>query len=272
MWRINEVILLAFREEIANKLDNIMTDFQSECKDEKAVQLLNRIISVHNCELSSISTKDIVEKMVKEPQKEFEKDPEKEGHEKKEGCVQLMKSGKRKGEMCGGKITANELCGRHQPKVPLSDTRCETIMKAGTRKGQACGGKVALGSLYCTKHRLVKCVYKDGLVMCGKPISKCSTSESFCRIHIRDELGIDTSKYVLYLNKHGNREHKYSELIFENRVVVGKQNENGTTSMALTYDDLECVKIYGLPLAENFHAQMNDYLKRKDADKEDGSS
>lgn len=94
-------------------------------------------------------------------------------------CQAIIKSGSRKGQMCGNKkkqtlcikgLTVH-LCGKHSDKsgtnysqsttvgaptpVSLDSDKCQTILKSGKRKGQHCGCKPKIilnGFPYCDRH------------------------------------------------------------------------------------------------------------------------
>lgn len=278
---------------ITDVLENIMTDFEAESKDERANSLLRRLVEyyMNNVEdtprikthvsplgnektvlmvapISSTSHAPLTSSDVcavhTVDDKNFSTTDRVDNANK--ACSALMKSGKRKGQLCGAKVSdSTGMCKKHQPRVEKTgDTKCMALMKSGTRKGQPCGVAIASGELYCSKHRITKCIFKkpDGN-QCGWSISRCSPSESYCRIHIKDELNLDVKSFVLYTNKFGNKEHKYSGLVFEDRKVVGAQNPTGTVTTFLNDEDLECVRVYGLPLCDNFMEKMKDYLNRK---------
>lgn len=175
-------------------------------------------------------------------------------------CQVIVKS---KNGPCGRPLEGNNsVCSRHLPKVKTGVT-CPYVMKSGNRIGQPCGKNVPPGFQHCRTHTVTKCVFKEGKKKCGRSISRCSPGEDHCRIHVVNELSLDTSKFVLFLNKFGNREHKYSELIFEDRKVVGKQKMDGSLVPHLSEDDYECVRVYGLPLSEPLVPGMIEYLKKK---------
>ena len=192
-------------------------------------------------------------------------------------CTSIIKSGARKGNICGSKVYADGFCKRHQVKgctsgvtsitsatATSSEEKCPALLKAGVRKGQICGACVANGETYCGKHKVVKCIFKlENGDCCGRSISLQSPSETHCRIHVKNELSLDTKKFVTSLNRFGNMEHKYSGLVFENKKVVGAQHPSGTIITNLNDDDLECAIIYGLPIETCFITQMTDYLNRR---------
>lgn len=203
-------------------------------------------------------------------------------------CTSIIKSGMRKGQSCGIKVHADGLCKRHQPKVCVessgnagisptngAEEKCPALLKVGVRKGQICGACVPNGEIYCGKHKVVKCMFKlENGDYCGRSISLHSTSQTHCRIHVKNELSLDTRKFVTSLNRFGNMEHKYSGLVFENKKVVGAQHPTGTIVSNLNDDDLECVITYGLPIDPCFSSQMSDYLnkrKRKESKSNDSS-
>ena len=53
---------------------------------------------------------------------------------KSKKCQSILKSGKRKGELCS-KSCINKHCGRHQ-KIKLVHPGCSVILKSGKRKGK----------------------------------------------------------------------------------------------------------------------------------------
>lgn len=274
--RVDEI----YREKVEDIVYGILTDFKNECKDKKAVDTLSRIIDVwmdndldqmspehkKSSEPSPLMTSTDVQPpptaamALSDPPKEVKTEPT----VPKAGTCQIpLKSGPRKGQPCGGPLKGNnQMCQKHLPRV-VTGIKCEAIMKAGSRKGQQCGKPVGPGDLFCGTHKVTKCVWKEGKKKCGRPISKCSPSETFCRIHLPQEITIDKSKFVLFTNKFGSKEHRYSELIFEDKKVCGKQKADGGTLSVLSDDDYECVKVYGLPLADALVPGMLDYLRRR---------
>lgn len=273
--RIHQAIDDYCTSERESLLDDIFSDFCDACKDTKAVAALEQIIGYYR-EHSPASTPGTPGSHRPRGQRtppttdrspvitSTSAPPVSTAPIDGNLCVSIIKSGVRKGQACGGKVHANGLCKRHQPKVPLSEEKCPALMKAGARKGQVCGSRVANGDTYCGKHKITKCVFKlPSGDCCGRSISHCSPTETHCRIHVKDELGLDTKKYITMVNRFGNMEHKYSGLVFENKKVIGAQNPTGTIATNLNDDDLECVIVYGLPLDPSFSTQISDYLNRR---------
>jgi len=257
MDKINLAILGYCENETRKILSDIMTDFERQCEDPKYTELLQSIIdSYQNTELSKeirVSNRSLnLELQQVIPRQQVDNT----------GCISKIQSGARKGEMCGAKIHLNSLCKRHSPKE--DENKCSFIMEKGVKIGQPCGKCIPFGELFCAKHKTNQCkhVSECGKV-CNQPISIYSKAESSCRVHLIEELQIDTSKFVTYTNKFGNTEHKYSGFIFENGKVVGIQNTNGTTSTVLNENDFECVIKYGLPIDDFFKNQLIDYLNKK---------
>lgn len=179
------------------------------------------------------------------------------------GCTAIMKSGARKGQACGAKVLNGVTCKRHTKVENTSDEKCPAINKGGVNKGQVCGKPVVNGNLYCQKHCITKCKFMCGDKECGRSISPFSPTLSMCRIHLIDELNLDTTKFVLYTNKFGNIEHKYSGLVFTDRKVNGAQHPGGYVIAELTDDDFECIKRYGLPICEHYKEEMINYLNKE---------
>jgi hypothetical protein len=69
---------------------------------------------------------------------------------KSKKCQSILKSGKRKGELCS-KSCINKHCGRHQ-KIKLVHPGCSVILKSGKRKGKICGCKCKKDSEKCGRH------------------------------------------------------------------------------------------------------------------------
>lgn len=262
--RIHQAIDEYISSERENLLDDIFYDFKCECKDSKAIAILDTIIGYYR-ERSPASTPGERKKTPVLHPKDTPIDPIPPSTIGDHAtCVSLIKSGVRKGQVCGGKIHANGMCKRHQPKVLMSEEKCPALMKAGTRKGQVCGARVANGDTYCGKHKITKCIFKlESGDCCGRSISHCSPTETHCRIHVKNELGLDTKKFVTVLNRFGNMEHKYSGLVFENKKVIGAQHPTGTIVSNLNDDDFECVIAYGLPISSCFSTQLSDYLNKR---------
>ena len=67
-------------------------------------------------------------------------------------CQSIIKSGKRKGALCGKACIFN-FCNRHAKlnSTPTKPT-CMTILKSGKRKGEICGCKCKLESNLCGRH------------------------------------------------------------------------------------------------------------------------
>ena len=77
-------------------------------------------------------------------------------------CTSVLKSGKRKGEICGISCF-NTLCNRHTTKkiVPQKNSisnalLCKGILKSGKRKGEICGCKCK--EEYCGRHKQKKSI------------------------------------------------------------------------------------------------------------------
>ena len=260
-------------EIISGVLSGVLSDFTNECKDQKTIEILAGIIDVwietgksvtHSPSIAELPIFD--PPLNKQEEKKIEP-PTLKGNPGK--CPVLMKSGPRKDQPCDRLLKGqNQVCTQHLPKLNTG-IKCEAVMKAGVRKGQLCGKNVAPGDIFCGTHKHTKCIYKLTLPgtskesKCGRPISRCSTSESYCRIHLPFEMHIDKSKFVLTQNKFGSKEHKYSELIFEDKKVIGKQKLDGGTLTMLSDDDYECIRVYGLPLSDNLIEGMHDYIKRR---------
>jgi hypothetical protein len=71
-------------------------------------------------------------------------------------CTTLLKSGKRKGEMCG-KSCVDEFCNRHD-KIKKTSINikvyptCTAIIKSGKRKNSVCGCKTKINTSFCGRH------------------------------------------------------------------------------------------------------------------------
>ena len=268
---IDEYIHLS-KEEL---LDDILQTFQSEYDDAKAIAALEQTISYFRVKSPSSTPENSKPKIPSNKQENCHVSTEKHIDDQttvtvENKCNSIMSSGIRKGQICGGKVYINGMCKRHQPKTSLSEEKCPAIMKAGTRKGQICGARVANCETFCGKHKVTKCVFNINGENCEKNVSVHSPSETHCRIHIKNELNLDTKKFITTVNRFGNMEHKYSGLVFENKKIVGAQHPAGTIVSNLSDDDLECAIVYGLPLDEMFHDQMKDYLNRR-KQKQNGS-
>ena len=81
-------------------------------------------------------------------------------------CCAILKSGKRKGEMCG-KPCYEKYCGSHlhylnqdeKSIVKANYPTCEAIIKSGKRKGEMCGCKLKpqfIQNKRCGKHLKIK--------------------------------------------------------------------------------------------------------------------
>jgi len=68
---------------------------------------------------------------------------------KSKKCQSILKSGKRKGELCL-KQCINKHCGRHA-KIKLNPI-CGVLLKSGKRKGEKCGCKCKKDSEKCGRH------------------------------------------------------------------------------------------------------------------------
>ena len=71
-------------------------------------------------------------------------------------CIALLKSGKRKGEMCG-KPCIDKFCNRHNKIKKISENikivpTCIAIIKSGKRKGLVCGCKSKKNTYFCGRH------------------------------------------------------------------------------------------------------------------------
>jgi hypothetical protein len=254
------------KAERVSLLDDILSDFSEEYSDHKAIEVLERILGCYRIQ-SPASTPAAKKPRAVTGVNDSEPHSQSHSEPRSESCTAIMKSGNRQGCACGLKVHANNLCKRHQPKSPAgekSEEKCPALMKAGTRAGQMCGAKVCNGDTYCGKHKVTKCVFKlaNG-ECCGRSVSSNSPSETHCRIHVKNELSLDTTKFVTSLNRFGNMEHKYSGLVFEHKKVIGAQHPAGTIITNLTTDDFECVIVYGLPLDPSFSVQFTDYLNKR---------
>jgi hypothetical protein len=126
-------------------------------------------------------------------------------------------------------------------------------------KGMICGKRVPLGENYCSKHTISGCCFINGRKKCGNKISLDSLTGKSCRLHLIQEFSIDTSKFIIHTNKHGNMEHKYTGIIFIENKATGVQIADGNVC-ELTDEDLLCVKAYKLPLDVKYHPRMRDLL------------
>jgi len=67
-------------------------------------------------------------------------------------CQSILKSGKRKGEMCA-KPCLNKYCGRHEKTTTKpAPPGCGVLLKSGKRKGEKCGCKCKKDSDKCGRH------------------------------------------------------------------------------------------------------------------------
>lgn len=164
-------------------------------------------------------------------------------------CTEILKSGSRKGSMCMKPVVANGKCGRHGGIVEQKTYggTCEMIIKSGARANQPCGAKTCVGESFCARHKKKSCCYLLHGKPCGQPLSDFSPSQSYCRIHIIQELSIDTSTYTLMINSFKQKEHKWSGMIFDDSKVIGKKSENGMVDGALNDEDLRAMIYYKLP-------------------------
>lgn len=164
-------------------------------------------------------------------------------------CTEILKSGSRKGSMCMKPVVANGKCGRHGGIVEQKTYggTCEMIIKSGARANQPCGAKTCVGESFCARHKKKSCCYLLHGKPCGQPLSDFSPSQSYCRIHIIQELSIDTSTYTLMINSFKQKEHKWSGMIFDDSKVIGKKGENGMVDGALNDEDLRAMIYYKLP-------------------------
>lgn len=219
-------------QERINLLESILKDFSNECNDQKTIEKLENVLNYYRGKspMSSVPSSPLSHHISEPILNTVES-----------SCKALIKHGLRQGQVCGSKSTLGGFCKRH----------------AKTNVGE-------FPSPVKVQEIKKRCVFKneDGKC-CGKSISIHSISDSYCRLHIKDELSLDTKKYITYLNKFGNMEHKYSSLVFENKKVIGVQHPSGTITTTLNDEDLECVIIYGLPIDDTFKPQMIDYLNRK---------
>ncbi len=271
MEEVHVAVCKYAREEVRKQYTRLVELFEREVSDPLAREVLRRLTQTIEVD-SPVSHQG--ESVSPSPGS-----PEEKHHDLKPGepsCTAVLKSGTRKGQLCRRKVFANSLCKIHAPRE-MSQETCPALMKAGARKGQACGGSLAVGDSLCAKHKITKCVFKlsGTRKCCGKSISKFSPSETHCRVHLIEEMHLDTNKFVLYKNKFGNSEHRYSELVFENKKVVGVQNPSGNVEAYLNDEDLECVIAYRLPVCEELKARLSSYLNEggenevPDADKPD---
>lgn len=174
-------------------------------------------------------------------------------------CTELLKSGSRKGSMCMKPVVANGKCGRHGGVVEQKTYggTCEMIIKSGARANQPCGAKTCVGESFCARHKKKSCCYLLHGKPCGQPLSDFSPSQSYCRIHIIQELSIDTSTYTLMINSFKQKEHKWSGMIFDDSKVIGKKGENGLVDGALNDEDLRTMIYYKLPPDPKYFERMS---------------
>ncbi len=164
-------------------------------------------------------------------------------------CTTIMKSGARAGQMCMKPAINNGKCGRHGGATEQKNYggTCEMIMKSGVRMGQPCGAKTLVGEIYCNRHKKKSCIFSVCGKPCGQPLSDFSPTQSYCRIHLIQELSIDTSNYVLTINPFGQKEHRWTGMIFDDGKVIGKKGDNGMIDAALNDEDLKAIIYYRLP-------------------------
>ena len=241
--RIHRAIDDYLTHERINLLDSILTDFKEECKDQKTIEKLENILNYYRGKSPQSS-------VASSPARCFTSAPIFHTIDFKP-CNAIIKSGMRQGQMCGSKASLNGFCKRHEKSDKTEKTeKSDKVDKGGVQE---------------VKKRCTFCI-EEGKI-CGKPISIHSPSDSYCRLHVKDELSLDTKKYIISLNKFGNMEHKYSSLVFENKKVIGSQHPSGTITNTLNDEDLECVLVYGLPISDEFKPQMASYLNRKNISK-----
>jgi len=236
---------------LLNVLETVKTNFAKECKDETLIVALKTIID-------NIIATEKTEKSPETPLKTPGKDVPIE-----ERCKETLKSGVNIGKPCPNRAVTDGRCRRHIPKENTSGMTCMATMKSGTRNGEVCGAACRGGDIYCTRHKNVKCTFKDDKKKaCQYGISRSSADEKYCRVHLTEEFAINTSKFLLYTNKFGNREHNYSELVFEDRKVIGRQMIDGSINTELTEEDLDCIRVYHLPINPKFNEQMTAHLQK----------
>jgi hypothetical protein len=258
MDEVSQAVHKYVRSEVQKHTARIVELFEKEVSDTAAREVLRRLTQTLEVP-SPVSHRNDAPSPSQESSS-----PEEKHFDLKPGevtCAAVIKTGARKGQLCRGKVFANSLCKRHCPRETSQET-CPALMKSGARKGQPCGGSIAVGDTLCSKHKITKCVFKPAGARkcCGKSISKYSPSETHCRLHLIDEMHLDTDKFILYKNKFGNSEHRYSELVFENKKVVGVQNPSGHIDNYLNEEDLECVVAYRLPVCEELKPRLTAYL------------
>lgn len=254
-------------EQIEEGMMFILLQMREDLKDDVLYDTLITHVDNYCHNLFDLEEKSKVKKERKKKEPDLESETEEFSPNHKplnpNSCSALLKSGPNKGKQCTLIIVeGTTLCKRHQPKAPKCESFevCSHPMKSGVRAGQPCGAKAMYGEKVCGKHKIVKCIHQTGRKKCGRPISKFSSSETFCRVHIIEELNIDTSKVILRKTKFGHKEHKYSELLFEEGKAIGKLTVDGGITKSLNDDDLECVKVYNLPLADEHIPKMKEYL------------
>jgi hypothetical protein len=110
--------------------------------------------------------------------------------EKANQCRAIIKSGDKKGSVCG-KALKNGVCPLHKEvREPEPETLCDVVLKSGEKKGQTCGKKCATGETRCATHAKLDtpgngCVHvaakgnKQG-EMCDR---KCAPDSAYCSHH-----------------------------------------------------------------------------------------
>lgn len=151
-------------------------------------------------------------------------------NENLKGCEYIMKSGKRRGNSCGKKVIKNDLCRTHCPK------NCKVVIESGPRKGEKC-------------NRLV---------------SDRSTTGKYCMVHMKNE----EETLVLRLNKWGQLCHTNSGLVFQNKMVIGKQTDSGDIVKLLEDIDFECILEYGFKMSPAIKSACDLYQNRSINEKE----
>lgn len=152
-------------------------------------------------------------------------------------------------------------------KTPSSnpdEELCAHILLSGKNKGKNCSNKLVKGKQYCRSHLPSGCMFTltTGIKVgqcCGKLISDKSISGKYCKVHISKE--ISDKHFLIFKNKYGNYEHAFTELLFKDSMIYGKQGKDGVVS-PLTDDDYECVKQYKFKLIPELMVKMKDYLER----------
>jgi hypothetical protein len=186
-------------------------------------------------------------------------------------CTSLLKTGVNKGKYCEYKAEENGLCKRHRPKVVGAGGICSFIIKTGARKNEECGAKTQPGDLYCSKHKATNCVFDLAGKKCGKTLSIHSPSGQYCRVHLIDELEIDTSKFFKpkVPNKFGNLVHEKTGFVFEkveNELLVSKKQLSNGSFAPLDEEDYECIIAYKFPssfLPKEIISKVKEYQQRK---------